>query len=129
MNSLAAIVLTSAALVAAAAPAGAAAGHRRGERAMPCRGDAYMGVALSRDIDCGDQGDAAGAYRASLNGDVGRFYPWYHGDRYGTFLITREYRDGGALCRDFHAVSYRNGYRFADNGTACRRGDGAWETQ
>jgi surface antigen len=120
--------ISMSAIIAAVVQA-SAADHRHGERANLCPVRAALGVALTHDIVCGDQSDAADAFRASLNGEIGRFYPWYHGDHYGTFLITREYRDAGIVCRDFHAVSYREGYRFSDDGTACRNGDGAWQTR
>jgi surface antigen len=120
-------VVVAATITSVAAASGA--GHHHDEHAIPCRDEAYMGIALTRDINCRDQSDAAGAYRASLNGDIDRFYPWYHDGHYGSFQVRREYRDGPHVCRDFHGVSYRDGYRFEDNGTACKLDDGTWQTR
>jgi surface antigen len=88
-----------------------------------------LGNALSRDIDCDDQRYAFDSYSLSLNGDIDRDYEWRHGDNYGTFRTTREYRDNGTVCRDFRAVTYRNGQRFEREGTACRDADGNWRTR
>jgi surface antigen len=88
-----------------------------------------LGNTLSRDIDCDDQRYAFDAYGHSLNGDVGRDYDWQHGNSNGTFTSTREYRDGGQICRDFRAVTYRNGQRFERSGTACRDDSGNWSTR
>jgi surface antigen len=33
------------------------------------------------------------------------------------------------VCRDFRAVTYRNGQRFEREGTACRDSDGNWRTR
>jgi surface antigen len=88
-----------------------------------------LGNALSRDIDCDDQRYAFDSYSLSLNGDLDRDYEWRHGDNYGTFRSTREYRDNGTMCRDFRAVTYRGGQRFERNGTACREADGNWRTR
>lgn len=85
-----------------------------------------LGNTLSRDIDCDDQRYAFDSYNDGLNGDVGREYRWRHNSNYGTFSSTREYRDGGYVCRDFHTVSYRGGQRFDRDGTACREDDGYW---
>jgi surface antigen len=88
-----------------------------------------LGNTLSRDIDCDDQRYAFDAYGSSLNGDIGRDYSWRHGNSYGTFTSTREYRDGGQVCRDFRAVTYRDGQRFERAGTACRDYSGNWSTR
>lgn len=88
-----------------------------------------LGNALSRDIDCDDQRYAFDSYSLSLNGEIGRDYDWDHGGNRGTFTSTREYRDGGQVCRDFRAVTYRNGERFERQGTACREADGNWRTR
>jgi len=88
-----------------------------------------LGNALSRDIDCDDQRYAFDSYSLSLNGDIDRDYEWHHGSNYGTFRTTREYRDNGTVCRDFRAVTYRNGQRFEREGTACRDTDGNWRTR
>jgi len=88
-----------------------------------------LGNALSRDIDCDDQRYAFDSYSLSLNGEIGRDYDWDHGGNRGTFTSTREFRDNGQVCRDFHAVTYRNGERFERQGTACRETDGNWRTR
>jgi surface antigen len=90
---------------------------------------AIWGAATTQDIEQGDQSAAFAAFMNSLNGTVDRFYPWYHANHYGTFEVTREYRDGPRTCRDFHGVSYRDGYRFEDNGTACKQENGNWQAQ
>ena len=84
------------------------------------------GNALSRDIDCDDQRYAYARYNDGFSGPVGQEYRWDHGDRYGTFTPTREYRDGNYVCRDFQTVNYRNGQQYQENGTACRQDDGYW---
>ena len=88
-----------------------------------------LGNALSRDISCDDQRYAYSSYGASLNGDLDRDYDWSHGDSRGTFRSTREYRDGNQICRDFRAVTYRDGQRFERNGTACRAPGENWQTR
>jgi len=88
-----------------------------------------LGNALSRDIDCDDQRYAFDSYSLSLNGDLDRDYEWRHGNNYGTFRSTREYQDNGTVCRDFRAVTYRDGQRFEREGTACRDRDGNWRTR
>src|SRR5579871_3482447 len=84
------------------------------------------GNALSRDIDCDDQRYAYARYNDGFSGPVGQEYRWEHGDRYGTFRPTREYRDGNSVCRDFQTVNYRDGQQYQENGTACRQDDGYW---
>jgi hypothetical protein len=69
------------------------------------------------------------AYGNSLNGEIGREYDWEHGTSHGTFMSTREYRDGDQLCRDFRTTTYRNGQRYDREGTACRTNDGNWQTR
>lgn len=85
-----------------------------------------LGNALTRDIDCDDQRYAYDSFALSLNGEIGREYTWDHGSNHGTFVSTREYRDGGLVCRDFRTVTYRGGERFERQGTACREADGNW---
>ena len=85
-----------------------------------------LGNTLSRNIDCDDQRYAYASYNEGLNGDLYHEYRWNHGGRYGTFEPTREYRENGRICRDFHVVNYRNGQRFDQNGTACREPDNNW---
>jgi len=84
------------------------------------------GNALSRDIDCDDHRYAYARYNDGFNGPVGQEYRWEHGDRYGTFTPTREYRDGNYVCRDFQTVNYRDGQQHRESGTACREDDGYW---
>jgi len=84
------------------------------------------GNALAGDIDCDDQHYAFARYNDALDGPVGTEVRWEHNGRYGTFRTIREYRDGPYVCRDFHAVSYRNGQRFERDGSACRQSDGYW---
>jgi surface antigen len=88
-----------------------------------------LGNTLARDIDCDDQRYAFDAYGNSLNGEIGREYDWEHGTSHGTFMSTREYRDGDQLCRDFRTTTYRNGQRYDREGTACRTNDGNWQTR
>lgn len=88
-----------------------------------------LGNALTRDISCDDQRYAFDAYGRSMNGDVGRDYDWDHGKNNGTFRTTREYRDGDQICRDFRAITYRDGQRFERTGTACRDNSGNWATR
>lgn len=85
-----------------------------------------LGNTLARDVDCDDQRYAFNTYGEALNGEVGRDYRWSHNANYGTFTSTREYRDGGQVCRDFHTVTYRAGQRYDRDGTACRETDGNW---
>jgi surface antigen len=85
-----------------------------------------LGNALSQNIDCDDQRYAYASYNEGLNGDLYHEYRWNHDGRYGTFEATREYRENGRLCRDFHVVNYRNGQRFEHDGTACREPDNNW---
>lgn len=84
------------------------------------------GNALSKDIDCDDQRYAYTTYDEGLNGPVGHEVDWHHNDRSGTFTTTREYRQGNYICRDFHAVNYRDGRPVERDGTACREDDGHW---
>jgi len=84
------------------------------------------GNSLSRDIDCDDQRYAYARYNDGFSGPVGQDYRWEHGDRYGTFTPTREYRDGNYVCRDFQTMNYRDGHQYRENGTACREDDGYW---
>jgi surface antigen len=86
-----------------------------------------LGNAVSRDIDCDDQPYAFRVYADGLNGDIGHRYDWRHGDSYGYFTPTREFRRGGAICREFTETSYRHGRAVATRtGTACRARDGNW---
>lgn len=85
-----------------------------------------LGNAISRDVDCDDHRYAFNTYYEGLNGDVGRRYEWHHGDRYGYFTPTREYRDGPYLCRDFDVITFREGRSYEHTGTACRQEDENW---
>jgi surface antigen len=83
-------------------------------------------TAISAAIDCEDQAAAFGAYAAGLNGSVGARRPWRHGDGFGDFTPTREFRRGDLICRDFTETSYREGENTTRKGTACRAADGQW---
>jgi surface antigen len=86
------------------------------------------GNAISRNMDCSDQRQAAGSYNDSFAGPPGVRREWHDPDGDHGFVITdREYRRGPRLCRDFTQVTYRRGREFDDHGTACRRRDGSWE--
>ena len=86
-----------------------------------------LGNVIGRDIDCEDQPVAYRVYDDSLNGDIGRPYEWRNRGNHGTFTSVREYRRGGAMCRDFTETSYRGGQSFTRTGTACREvGTGNW---
>ncbi len=86
-----------------------------------------LGNAIAGDIECDDRRYAFDVYYQGLNGDIGRRYEWHHGRAYGYFTPTREYRDGGRICRDFTTVTYRrNGDMRQHDGTACRWPDGTW---
>ena len=51
-----------------------------------------LGNTIARDIDCDDQPVAFQVYATGLNGEVGRRYEWRHGNTYGYFTPTREFR-------------------------------------
>ncbi len=85
-----------------------------------------VGNSLSQDIDCDDQRYAFASYDEGLNGEIGHEYDWQHGGERGTFTATRQYQDGGYICREFHTVTYRNGNRYERDGSACREDDGDW---
>lgn len=86
------------------------------------------GNAVSRDMDCNDQREAAQSYNDSFNGPPGARREWHDGDGDHGFIVTdREYRREGRLCRDFTQVTYRRGQEFDKHGTACRRRGGDWE--
>ncbi|MGZ5835051.1 MAG: hypothetical protein ACXWLD_00860 [Rhizomicrobium sp.] len=85
-----------------------------------------LGNALSRDVDCDAQRDAFNVYAEGLNGDLDRRYEWHHGDDYGYFTPTREFRDGGLRCREFTVTTYRHGQPYQHDGTACYERDGYW---
>jgi surface antigen len=114
---------------------GALAGGLLGSAASRGNGGAVVGGAvlggvlgntISREIDCDDQPYAFQVYAEGLNGDVGRRYEWRHGDAYGYFTPTREFRRGGAVCRNFTETSYRGRNTREHDGTACRSRDGHW---
>jgi len=114
---------------------GALAGGLLGSAASRGNGGAVVGGAvlggllgntISREIDCDDQPYAFRVYATGLNGEIGRRYEWRHGDAYGDFIPTREFRRGDAVCRNFTETSYRGRAKQAHNGTACRARDGHW---
>jgi surface antigen len=106
---------------------GSAASHGNGGAVV---GGAVLGGlpgnTVSRDVDCDDQPYAFRVYADGLNGDLGHRYDWRHGDDYGYFTLTREFRRGGMACRDFSETSYRGGKSSSRDGTACRATDGNW---
>jgi surface antigen len=87
------------------------------------------GNAISRDMDCEDQANAARSYDESFRGRVGERHEWRGNDRdHGYVMTNREYRRGNRICRDFTQVVYRGGREFDRHGTACRsRRGGDWE--
>ena len=85
-----------------------------------------LGNTIAREIDCDDQPYAFRVYATGLNGDIGRRYEWRHGDTYGYFTPTREYRRRGLICRNFTTITYRHGEQRAHDGVACREQDGHW---
>jgi surface antigen len=86
------------------------------------------GNAISRDMDCDDQRDAARSYNDSFEGRPGERHEWRDPDGDRGYVVTdREYHRGDRLCRDFTQVTYRHGQEFDRHGTACRRRDGQWE--
>jgi len=92
---------------------------------------AVAGYALTGDVDCNDRNYAEPIYQRGLEGQVGRRYDWRNGqdnDR-GSFTPTREYRRDNYTCRDFNAVTYRDGRPVRRNGSACRYEDGSWYFQ
>ena len=93
-------------------------------------GGVVLGGALQRAvaprIDCDNQSYAFGAYAAGLDGDLNRKRDWKHGDQFGEFTATREFRRGDLTCRNFVEASYRGGTNTSLRGTACRAADGNW---
>jgi len=86
------------------------------------------GNAISRDMDCNDQREAARSYDNSFRGRVGVREEWTSDDHDHGYVVTdREYRRRGQLCRDFTQVTYRRGREFDRHGTACRSRDGNWQ--
>jgi len=114
---------------------GALAGGLLGGAASRGEGSAVVGGAvlggllgrtISREIDCEDQPYAFRVYADGLNGAIGQRYDWRHGDAYGYFTPTREFRRGGSVCRSFSETSYRGRTTHSHDGTACRGRDGHW---
>jgi surface antigen len=86
-----------------------------------------LGNTVSRDIDCDAQPEAFRVYADGLNGNLGQRRDWRHGDSYGYFTPTREFRRGGVVCREFTETSYSpDGRSFTRSGSACRQDDGNW---
>jgi surface antigen len=114
---------------------GALAGGLIGSAASHGNGGAVVGGAvlggllgntISRDIDCDDQPEAFRVYATGLNGGIGYRSEWHHGNSYGYFTPTREFRRGAVVCRDFTETSYRGNQAFTRTGTACHENDGNW---
>lgn len=82
--------------------------------------------AIAVRIDCDNHPYAFGAYAAGLDGDLNRKRNWKHGDQFGEFTPTREFRRGDLTCREFVEMSYRMGASISLKGTACRALDGNW---
>ncbi len=93
-------------------------------------GGVVIGGALQRAIglriECDNHATAFGAYAAGLNGDLNNRREWKHGDQFGEFTATREFRRGDLTCREFVEMSYRSGTNTSLKGTACRAADGNW---
>jgi surface antigen len=93
-------------------------------------GGAVMSGALQRAIalriECDNQATAFGAYAAGLDGDLNKKREWRHGDQFGEFTSTREFRRADLTCREFVEMSYRTGTSTSLKGTACRSADGNW---
>jgi len=89
---------------------------------------AIAGYALTNDVDCNDREYAERSYYQGLQGPVGRRYAWRseQDSDYGSFTPTREYRRDGYTCRDFSAITYRDGRPMRRSGSACRYEDGNW---
>ena len=85
-----------------------------------------LGNTISRDIDCDDQPEAFRVYAVGLNGPIGVRSEWRHGNSYGYFTPTREFRRGAVVCRDFTETSYRGNQQMTCTGTACRENGGNW---
>lgn len=86
-----------------------------------------LGNAIAGDVPCDDRRYAFNVYAEALNnGAIGRRYEWHHGDHYGWLTVRRDYPWNGTICRDFHAVTFRDGQRFERDGTACRGPRGNW---
>jgi surface antigen len=85
-----------------------------------------LGNTIARDIDCEDHPYAFQVYATGLNGNIGRRYEWRHGDSYGYFTPTREFRRRDEICREFTETSYRKGRPVSRNGVACHARDGQW---
>jgi surface antigen len=86
------------------------------------------GNAISRDMDCDDQREAARSYDDSFRGRVGERHEWNApGHDRGYIVTDREYRRRGRICRDFTQVTYRRGREMDQHGTACRSRNGNWE--
>lgn len=109
-------------------------GHGGGRTAATFGGVILGGIAgnaIASDMNCDDRRVAFSSYSQGFDGRIGHRYTWRGNDggSYGSFTPVREYRRGGNVCRDFTAVSYRNGRDFNRRGTACRQSDGNWYMQ
>lgn len=82
------------------------------------------GNAIAGDIDCDDRPYAFKVYDQGFTGQIGERYEWRHCNAYGYFTPTREYDDGGYVCRDFEEGVWRNGAWRVHTGSACQYDDG-----
>ena len=121
--------------VAAGTIFGAIAGGLIGSAASRGNGGAVVGGAvlggllgntISKDIDCDAQPVAYRTYSTGLNGPIGRRNDWSYGQQRGYFTPTRDFRRGQQDCREFTAVTYRNGQQYTRSGVSCRAQDGNW---
>ena len=84
------------------------------------------GQIFSRDIACADRPAAFRAFSQAFRGPVGNVYAWSKDRNRGTFRITWEFQDHGAICRDFAQDHVIRGQRYLRQGTACLEADGNW---
>jgi surface antigen len=93
-------------------------------------GGVVLGGALQRAValrvECDNQSTAFGAYAAGLDGDLNKKRDWRHGDQFGEFTATREFRRGDLTCRNFIEMSYKTGTNTSLKGVACKAADGNW---
>ena len=92
---------------------------------------AVTGYALTSQVDCKDREYAEPTYYQGLEGPVGQRQSWRNqNDKdYGYFTPTRQYRRNNYPCRDYNAVTFRDGQRLRHGGSACRYEDGSWYFQ
>lgn len=109
-------------------------GHGDGRTAATFGGvilGGLAGNAIASDMSCNDRRYAFTTYSTGFEGRIGHHYRWRSSENgnYGSFTPVREFSRGGYVCRDFHAVTYRQGRTYDRSGTACRQTDGNWYLQ